>query len=341
MDKFDENAHLSEIDLQLLHALQIAPRAPWGVVAEAIGVSAVTAARRWQRLVDGGLAWINAYPGPALLDAHTVAYVDVDCEPSQRDSVVSALVREPQVASVEIMASERDLFLTVNTADIGSLSHLVQGLGRFDGVRGTRTRIATRTYGEGSRWRLDALDTRGQQLVQAVAPEIRREGKLGPEDRSTLLTLAHDGRYTAAELAVATGVSAPTARRRLDRLLRNGQVSLRCDVAHVISGWPVTATLWARVSATLVDRAGQMLTQMPEVRVCSAVTGAANLVATVWLRNVPSLQDFEHRLEARLPELAVIDRAITLQTVKRLGCLLDEAGRRSGVVPIDLWHSSD
>nr|WP_281365671.1 Lrp/AsnC ligand binding domain-containing protein [Nocardioides panzhihuensis] len=124
-------------------------------------------------------------------------------------------------------------------------------------------------------------------------------------------------------------------------MLRNGQVSLRCDVAHVISGWPVTATLWARVSATLVDRAGQMLTQMPEVRVCSAVTGAANLVATVWLRNVPSLQDFEHRLEARLPELAVIDRAITLQTVKRLGCLLDEAGRRSGVVPIDLWHSSD
>ncbi|MET8800985.1 AsnC family protein [Nocardia sp. NPDC004568] len=56
-----------DIDFRIVHALQSAPRAPWGAVGEVAGVSAPTAARRWERLVDSGLAWIVTYPGPAYL----------------------------------------------------------------------------------------------------------------------------------------------------------------------------------------------------------------------------------------------------------------------------------
>nr|WP_255221454.1 AsnC family protein [Rhodococcus wratislaviensis] len=53
-------AVLDEIDYQIAHALQIAPRAPWGAVSEALQVSPVTASRRWDRLVQDGVAWVIA-----------------------------------------------------------------------------------------------------------------------------------------------------------------------------------------------------------------------------------------------------------------------------------------
>jgi hypothetical protein len=38
-----------------------------------------------------------------------------------------------------------------------------------------------------------------------------------------------------------------------------------------------------------------------------------------------------------VPNLTVVDRLITLRTVKRMGRLLDEDGRAIGAVPMDVW----
>src|SRR4051812_21841296 len=103
---------LGEADLALVHALQIAPRAPWALVGRALGVNPVTAARRWARLVDDGLAWVTAYPGPLWAGQRCVAFVEVDCEPSRRLEVVGALVRDPRVVSLEHVSAGCDLFLT-------------------------------------------------------------------------------------------------------------------------------------------------------------------------------------------------------------------------------------
>ncbi len=52
---------LSEEDLALIHALQIAPRLSWADAAEILGVHATTLAARWERLRSGGAAWITAH----------------------------------------------------------------------------------------------------------------------------------------------------------------------------------------------------------------------------------------------------------------------------------------
>lgn len=61
---------------------------------------------------------------------------------------------------------------------------------------------------------------------------------------------------------------------------------------------------------------------------------AANLLLGVWLRSLTDLQ----RLEAALtPQPQVLDRSIGQRTVKRMGRLLDDAGRAAGHVPVDPW----
>ncbi|WP_338698562.1 AsnC family protein [Streptomyces sp. Q6] len=54
---------VSEADLTLIHALQIAPRASWAQLAATLGPSAETLARRWSRLTARGHAWAGVLPG--------------------------------------------------------------------------------------------------------------------------------------------------------------------------------------------------------------------------------------------------------------------------------------
>ena len=97
------------------------------------------------------------------------------------------------------------------------------------------------------------------------------------------------------------------------------------------------ATFSARVPPEELERTARSLITLSEIRVCTAVTGADNLMMSVWLRSLGDTQRLEQRLARHLPALELTDRAITLRTEKRIGTLLDEAGRRTGAVPIDPW----
>jgi DNA-binding Lrp family transcriptional regulator len=152
-----------------------------------------------------------------------------------------------------------------------------------------------------------------------------------------VLRALEDGRSTAADIAARTARSGSTVRRWLTEMIDGGLLSLRCEVAQPITGWPVAATFWARVPPDELDRTATALTGLPEVRLCAATTGADNLVMTLWLRSLGDVQRLEAELAGKLPALTLTDRAVTLHAVKRMGCLLDDAGRIAGVVPIDPW----
>jgi hypothetical protein len=46
---------IAELDLALINALQIHSRASWALIGQVLDISAVTAARRWDRLASGGI----------------------------------------------------------------------------------------------------------------------------------------------------------------------------------------------------------------------------------------------------------------------------------------------
>ncbi|MFB9839453.1 AsnC family transcriptional regulator, partial [Actinoallomurus acaciae] len=55
-----ESVMLDQVDLQLVHALHLDGRAPFSRIAEVLGVSDRTAARRFARLRATGLARVTA-----------------------------------------------------------------------------------------------------------------------------------------------------------------------------------------------------------------------------------------------------------------------------------------
>lgn len=332
---------LDERDLQLLHALQIVPRASWADVARVLGGTRATWAARWERLRSSGLAWVSVQPGNAYRDV-TLALVEVDCLPGTRPGMVRALCEDARAVTVEESTRGRDLLLTVVTRDLPALTaFLFDELERLPGVERQRSYVATAVHRHGSHWRLDALEPAQKAAFERLAPVTAgaTPRSLPTDPRPLIEALARDGRATAADLARATGRNPATVRRQLTRLLASGLMSFRCELAAEVSGWSVSSTWTARVEPADHGHTVAALATLPELRMCLSTTGETNLAMTVWTRTLEEILRIERLFGSRLPKLQVRENAINLRTPKRMGWLLDSTGRSTGtlIVPAALY----
>jgi DNA-binding Lrp family transcriptional regulator len=322
--------------LLLVTALQTTPRADWQHLGHLLGVSASTAARRWARLTEAGLAWQSCHPLRLPDTQAFAALIEVDTVPGKLYMVAARIADDPHVFDVIHLSGSRDLLVVAGFADHASLArYLGFRLGSLDGVLATRAQIATTIHTESSRWRADRLLPARSTASAVSTPRIRVE----PDATDLLLmtTLGQDPRLPVVELADRTDLSPTTVARRLSRLTSGRVLAWRCDVARVAAGWPVSAHLWGWLPQERVRQVTAQLVGMREVRMCVSTTGPSNLFVSVWLRSMRDLEAFQARLASRAPELTVTDRAVSLWQLKLGGRLLDPEGRRLRSIPLSLW----
>jgi hypothetical protein len=118
------------------------------------------------------------------------------------------------------------------------------------------------------------------------------------------------------------------------QLINEGRVSLRCDTAPALTGWPLVATFGARTPPDRLRATARAPGRPPEVRIRAAVTGADNLLMTVWTRSAADRRRPGASPAGRLPGPGLTGR-VTLRPARRRGHPLDRDGRGAGAVPID------
>lgn len=332
-----QTSAFDELDLRLLHGLQIAPRVPWAEAARALGSTPATLAARWDRLRSEGLAWIVAHPS-GQVGGVFAAFVHVDCAPGRQREALEALSRDPRAMSIEQTANGRDLLLTVMSHDLVALSrYLLDDLPAVPGVLRQRASLALQLHRQGRDWRLDTLDRSEQSAFEVWSPHTSTAGGTLPRDpRPILEALERDGRSSAAEIARRTGRNPATVRRQLARVLASGALSIRCEIAQDPTLWGLHCTWFARVPEVDKDRTIAALTTLPELRLLVSISGEANLLVSVWTRSPADLMRVERVVGERMPWLAILESVVILRTVKRMGWLIDEGGRATGevVVPV-------
>lgn len=332
---------LDELDLAVINCLEIAPRASWQRIGAALEVDPATVARRWQRLSRARVAWVSGRAS-GLPDA-CQAIVFVDCAAGAANDTAQRLARWPHVLSVEHISGSHDLSLLITVPGLGALSRLLlESLSVVSGVVATRTLLVTRTYRMGDHWQLNALDaTQRARLTAGVRPWPQRPPRPRPldaTDRTLILRLGQDGRTSLSDLAQETGLSISTVRRRVDGMISGAQLQVRCDMALSLSGWPAGMWVWARADPN-DRRTIEALLAITGARVCMRVSGGEpNLVLGFSLRTVHEVPMVESRLSAEAPRLTILGTSIVLRFIKRMGRMLDAAGRSDTVVPMEIWN---
>ncbi|MCW3009941.1 MAG: transcriptional regulator, AsnC family [Solirubrobacterales bacterium] len=102
-------------------------------------------------------------------------------------------------------------------------------------------------------------------------------------DRTILSLLVEDGRRTYDEIAGRVALSAPSVKRRVDRLRASGALQgFTAVVDPAAMGWATEALVELFYApGTTLDRVGASLRKRPEVIEAWSVTGEADAIARV------------------------------------------------------------
>ncbi|MFK0246892.1 Lrp/AsnC family transcriptional regulator [Amycolatopsis azurea] len=314
---------LTDPELDLIAALQVAPRASVAVLAEALDVSASTVGRRLLRLeeqrilrVIGQVEWTARARG-------NPRHVWVTTEPGASGSAAKALARFPEVQLAAETAGRSDVYLAVHVPDRAQARELLADrIPGVTGVAGTHSELVLRALTRADSWRLHRLSQEqheilaGEQVVPA-APDGFDTDKASPDERRLIGLLAGNGRITAAEAGRILGLSQSTAYRLIQSTLRRGIVRPRVEVEPAQLGYELEAVIALTVTPGAIQDVARELARHPSARYVSIVAGTASIIHQGVFQNEDEMADFLTRDLAPLPGITALQVSVVLRMLRR------------------------
>ncbi|MCW2540681.1 MAG: Transcriptional regulator, AsnC family [Frankiales bacterium] len=322
------------LDRQILHALQIDPRASFRRIAEVIGTSEQTVARRYRRLQSSGTIRVVGALGPAQVA--TAWMMRLRSRPSAASSLADALAAQDNVAWVSLVEAGSEVLCSLRSrSGVAQDDALLQRLPRTAEVLGLSAQAVLHIFGAGSEdWtgyeNLLSGDQRSALLAGSGSAPLPADLERDPSgtsesirslvpdaiDAPLLSMLAADGRATLKDLARHCDCSEARVARRLSLLRRVGWVRLEVEIATAQLGFGTSAYLWLTVGPSELDAAGNAMAAHRETAFVSAVTGSANLMVSVVCRNPAELYKYVTNKVSTVAGVRQVEISLTTRRVK-------------------------
>ncbi|UOZ09945.1 Lrp/AsnC family transcriptional regulator [Amycolatopsis sp. WQ 127309] len=315
-------------DVRLLRALQIAPRASFAAIAEALGLTEAAVGRRYRRLRADGIVRVAGIVDPGAL-GQSKWLVRLRCRPGSVAAIADALAKREDVSWVALCAAGAEITCAVRSRTREQRDDLLgRQLPRTAAVLDIQAAAMLRQFmgGRGHYWAAlrgtltpeqeAALGAVGEPFTEA--PVVAREPvRLTPGDERLLAVLAEDGRASLVDLAAAADLTPGRASRRLQMLLERRAVHIDVELAATALGYHAGANLWLRVHPSAVKTLGRALARLPEIAFAAAVTGPHNLHAVAHCRDLDELFEFTSDQIGSLPGLQSMEVSPLLRHVKQ------------------------
>ncbi|MGG2461789.1 Lrp/AsnC family transcriptional regulator [Streptomyces sp. RGM 3693] len=329
-------APFDDLDRRLIHALQIDGRAPFSRIAEVLGVSDQTVARRYTRHRGSGAFRVLGLAEPRAL-GEVEWLVRVECAPDAALPIAEALARRPDTSWVSLMSGGTEIAVVCRSASSEhSDALLLQKLPRTPSVVGVAAHCLLHEFYGGPQSMVSKSGALTAEEAARLSPPAPRPPSpkpatsfapgeppspvvLSDADRRLFEALGRDGRAPLAELAAATGWSPTTVRRRLEALRADGVLYYDVDYDLRLFGYGVMVALWLSVAPAELAATGAALAEHPEVAFAGATTGAHNLFASVLCRDTSALYTYLTTRIAALPGVRTMETAPRIRHLKGPG----------------------
>lgn len=132
-------------------------------------------------------------------------------------------------------------------------------------------------------------------------------------DRAIIAHLQYDGRMPFTDIAAALGVSEGAVRRRVKRLRESGVLQIVGVAEPQFLGWNTAAMIGVSVRAGQVDDVAGQIAKFPEISYLFMVSGAFDLFAEVFCRDMEHFVEF---LNQKLQQVPGVERTETFTILK-------------------------
>lgn len=309
--------YLEGLDLDLVAALQVAPRAGLRLLADVLGVSVSTVSRRLSRLRhERMLRIVGQVPWSVFSDSNP-CHVWIATRPGAAAAVARAIARMREARFVAVTTGQADVYCILHPArrqDAAAL--LVDRVPAIDGVVSAHSELGLRMYASGATWRLQRLSEHQlSRLHTASAPPPAGTGSEAVRDGSGVLALLQDdARITAAEAARVLEISPSTAYRTIQSLLDRGVVVPRVEIEPSLLGYALEVVLSLSASPGAVAETAGALARHPSTRYVSTVAGHSSMIHQGLFHSEDDLAEF---LTVDLADLSGI-RAFEVSVIARV-----------------------
>ena len=143
-------------------------------------------------------------------------------------------------------------------------------------------------------------------MRQGSAPE--GSIALDDVDKAILRLLREEGRRSNADVARAVGVSQPTVRQRLDRIINGGAAYVTVRVNPAAIGFPIDAIIVIKVSGRNVREVGEELAATEHIAYVAYLIGPWDIQVEAFLR------DNEHLFRFVTEEITRIEGVVSTET---------------------------
>ncbi|MGF1426817.1 Lrp/AsnC family transcriptional regulator [Kitasatospora sp. LaBMicrA B282] len=309
------------LDRQIAHALQIDGRAPFSTIAQVLGVSDRTVARRCGRLFAAGALRVSGATDPVLL-GEVPWFLRVRCAPDAAPRVAEALARRPDTRWISLTSGGTEIVCSVHArSEQETEALLLTKLPRTPRVEGITAHCVLHTFFGRRTALIDKHGPLTDDQVERLRPAGPHAGsgpvQLDAADRRLLAELAADGRAGFDRLAAVTGWSPSTVRRRLAELRGLGALYFEVEFDWRLLGFGTRTMLWLSVEPARLDAAGRALAAHPETAFAAATTGPTSLYASVLCADQAALYRYLTERVAALPGAGRVETAPVIRTVKR------------------------
>jgi DNA-binding Lrp family transcriptional regulator len=255
------SAHdVDETDRRLISLLQADGRRSNSGLASALGISAVTVNHRIRRLVSGGYIRNSVFVDPTRSGAPIGAVICLRVSHHRLDAAVDYLSHKAYVLRVTRTLGRYDVVAPSYFASMDEMSAgILEVITGIDGLRSSECLVILQDHPP------------GEQPVEG----------LDEHDRLLLGALETDGRQSFAALARRVGLTASTARRRVERLEKAGLVRFAASVNESKAGWFCRALVLLKVAPTRLITVVEQARVLPATRFATAVTGSWDAMVSV------------------------------------------------------------
>lgn len=316
-----KSPELDQLDRKIIHALSIDARAPFSRLADVLGVSEQTVARRYRTMHEAGIVRVVGQ-----LDSQRIGQSDwalrIRCVPGTSTQLAMALARRPDTSWVQLGSGGTEIFCTVRAHDMERTALLLEQLPSSRQIVTLDTHLLLHMFVSGGTGMSELAGMLEPDELARVKPAPieqapRQEARLRPEDLDLVRALARDGRATYRQLAARTHWHESTVRRRVEELMAAGILSFDLDLASDWFGIGRRAMLWMSVVPSKLMETGRELAAHAEVPFVAATSGRTNLVSSVACRDDVALFTYLTERIAGLDGVTAVETAPIIRSVKR------------------------
>jgi len=294
--------NLDPVDLKLVKELSRDARQPYTVLSKKVGVNPVTTKRRVNRLINEGVVCLEILPDAVKLGFRTSAVFGVHVQLSKSAAVVKQLKANASITFIAMTSGRYDIVFGGLFKSPQSLADFITNdLASIDGIEWTETLLSLRV---------------GKDEGKAALSKKPVSREIDALDKKLILVLLEDVRIPFAGLAEKLGISVPTVRQRVGRLVNEGILSFSARPDAVKMGNQTICHIGLRVRLSSINEVQRKLARNSAVIWMSMNVGRFDIITYCLFQSPAGLTEFLQKDIAAIDGVERVETLINLQVIK-------------------------